>query len=141
MRTFGASQLNGSDRARRNKPNPMNMNKIITGASLVIGLFAAVALAAPPTVEEEGRIVGKWQVSSKPGHVRLYTISTGRNVKIVGSGLPDRSGKLAPQQDGSYFLKLDADAIQRIVFDSGKDQLVVQHYTLKKDLDRGLAPT
>ena len=119
----------------------MNMNQTSTAAAIVVFLLTALASAAPPTAADDAKIVGKWQVSSKPGHVRMYTISTGRNVKIVGGGMDDRSGRLSAQQDGSYLLKLDQDAVQRVVFDAAKDQLVIQHYTLKKDFERGLAPT
>lgn len=117
----------------------INWLRLAVGA--IILLFCIVpAFAAPPTAETDAKVAGTWQVSAKQGHVRIYEISAGRNVKIVGGGREDRSGRLTPQQDGSYTLKLDDNAIQRLVFVPANDQLLIEHYDYKKNFDLSLPP-
>lgn len=108
--------------------------------AIILLFWLVPAFAAPPTAETDAKVAGTWQVSAKQGHVRIYEISAGRNVKIVGGGRADRSGRLTPQQDGSYTLKLDGDAIQRLVFVPADDQLLIEHYDSKKNFDLSLPP-
>ena len=108
---------------------------------LLIGLLGALSsFGAPPTSVDEANIAGKWRVSP-PNHERIYVITTGRNVKIMGGSLKEKTGRLTPQQDGSYTLNLDGDAIQRIVYVAANDQLLIEYYEPKKNLERGLPPT
>ena len=112
--------------------------------SLVIRMWVACVLlslsafAAPPSAEVDAKIVGRWHVSP-PGLERVYEISTGRNVKIVGGDVKEKFCHLQPQEDGSYRMSVDVKSLAKIVYVAANDQLQIEFYKTKKDLDLGIA--
>lgn len=105
---------------------------------LIQFLLSCFLFAAPPTAEDDKAIVGSWQVTN-PFLTRIYEISEGRSLKLVGGEQGDKRGKLMPQDDGSYLADADG-AILRIVYVKADDQLIVTCYHSKQDLKRGLPP-
>src|SRR6185312_11063100 len=64
--------------------------------------FAIIALstfAAKPTPEDDAKVVGKWQVSG-PGFNRVYEISTGHTVRILGGAQKEKDSHMQPEDDG-----------------------------------------
>jgi len=106
-------------------------------AIVLILLLGATAFSAAPTAQDEAGVVGSWRVSGKDFE-RRYDISAGRNIKIVGSGIKEKRGRLLPQQNGSYLVHLDGDGVLRLVFTKTNDQLVVECFT-RKNLELGLS--
>jgi hypothetical protein len=107
-------------------------------AMTVVLLMVVSAFAAPPTLDDDAKIAGNWRVSP-PNLERVYEISAGRSVKITGGKLKDKFARLTPQEDGSYLMNLEANSVQKIVFDAASDQLLIEHYNTRKDLALGLA--
>jgi hypothetical protein len=104
---------------------------------LLAFLLAAHPLsAAPPTEADDKAVAGSWQVNP-PGTSRIYEISEGRTLKIVGGDKGDKRGRLMPQEDGSYLVDADG-AILRLVHLKPDDQLIVEFYRSKDDIKRGL---
>jgi hypothetical protein len=108
---------------------------------IIVGL-GPLASAAPLTAADEAKMAGKWIVMS--GHSgkiqRLYDITPGRNIRIAGSDLHDRKGRLTPRPDGTYFFKLEDDSNIRLKYAASSDELIVEYYKGKKDLELGLKP-
>lgn len=94
--------------------------------------------AAAPTAADDAKIVGRWHVSP-PGMERIYEISAGRNVKIMGGTMKEKFGHLTPQNEGYYTVNLEGGAVQKIVFSAATDQLAIEYYDSKKNLELGLA--
>jgi hypothetical protein len=92
----------------------------------MISLAGRDAFAAAPTAEDDVKIVGTWHVKG-PGFERLYEITAGRNIKIEGAGYEAKRGRLSPQQDGTYLVKLDKHEL-RIVYVRANDQLEVEGF-------------
>lgn len=103
-------------------------------AIFLMGIAASAALLAPA---DEARMAGKWIVSAS-GTERIYEITTGRNVKIIGSGIKDRQGHLTLQENGSFLVKLDHEELLRLTYTPSSDELIVEFFKSKKDLDMGL---
>jgi len=99
-------------------------------------LFSHSLLAAPPTVEDDKAIAGSWQVNP-PGASRIYEITEGRTLKIIGGDKGDKRGRLMPQEDGSYLVDADG-ALLKITYLKPNDQLVVEFYHSKDDIKKGL---
>ncbi|MEZ0388603.1 MAG: hypothetical protein ACAI34_16140 [Verrucomicrobium sp.] len=59
-------------------------------------------------------------------------------MKIIGGGMADRTGRLNPQPDGSYVLKLDGEELQKVRYVPASDELEIEHFDRKKDFERGL---
>jgi hypothetical protein len=108
------------------------------GVIVLLMIIGATAFPAEPTANDEAGVVGSWRVSGKDFE-RRYDISAGRNIKIAGSGIKDKRGRLTPQQDGSYLVQLDEDVVLRLMFTQANDRLVVECFT-KKNLSLGLSP-
>jgi len=103
---------------------------------MVVGTLAS---AASLTLSEEEKMSGKWIVNGG-GKERVYEITPGRNVRIEGSGLKDRRGRLTPQPDGTYVIKLEDDTHLKLTYAPASDDLTVEYYKGKKDLELGLKP-
>ena len=105
---------------------------------IFLSFSGSVVAAAPLTPVEEEKMVGKWLVNG--GDVsRLYEITAGRNLRIEGSGRKDRHGRLSPQPDGTYVVKLDGPFL-RISYVPASDALTVECFAGMKDIERGLQP-
>ncbi len=96
------------------------------------------AYSEPPTEEDHAAIAGSWIVTAK-GVERRYDITAGRNIKIVGGGYKEKRGRLTPQNDGSYHVKIDGNQILRLVYTRESDQLSVELFS-EKNLELGLSP-
>lgn len=114
-----------------------NLLTSIIGSVAVFALTAVSVSAAPPTAEDDAKIVGNWKVSP-PGLERVYEISTGHNLKIVGGNVKDKTGRLTPRNDASYTVNLEGGAIERIAYVRADDQLVIEYFDNKKSMDLGL---
>jgi hypothetical protein len=112
--------------------------KLIKFLTLVWVLLSGMTLAVPPTPEDDKAIAGNWQVTN-PFLTRIYEISEGRSLKLVGGKQPDKRAKLMPQDDGSYHADADG-AILRIIYVKADDQILVSCYSSKQDLKKGLPP-
>lgn len=99
--------------------------------------MAVSVFAAPPTAEDDAKIVGTWKVSP-PGLERVYEISAGRNLKIVGGTVKDKTGRLTPRNDGAYTVNLEGGAIERVSYVRADDQLVIEYFDNRKSMDLGL---
>ncbi len=108
----------------------------LLSAIALIFLIGANAFAAAPAEQDETNLVGAWHVSGKDFQ-RRYDISAGRNIKIAGSGIKEKRGRLTPQKDGSYHVQLDGDEVLRLVFTQADDRLLVECFT-RKNLQLGL---
>ena len=108
---------------------------LLVGALALSTLLGSTADAAPPGPDVDAKVTGRWQVATEPGSLRIYEISKLRYVKIVGGSREDRSGRLAPQDDGSYLLKLDNNQYQRVIYLPDSDKLLIEHFVKKQDMD------
>ena len=113
----------------------MNLTKLVF---LITLLIAPLLHSAPPTPEDDKAIAGSWQVSP-PNANRIYEISEGRSLKIIGGDKGEKRGRLMPQEDGSYLVDADGATLKLLYVKTG-DQLVVEFYASKDDLKRGLPP-
>jgi hypothetical protein len=93
------------------------------------------ARGAAPTAEDDAKIVGTWHVKG-PGFDRRYEITAGRNIRIEGDGYQAKRGRLSPQKDGGYLVKLES-LVLRIALLPANDQLQVECFT-EKNLQLGL---
>jgi len=114
-----------------------NLLTSLLGFVAVFALMAVSVFAALPTTEDDAKIVGNWKVSP-PGLERVYEISAGRNLKIVGGKMKDKTGRLTPRDDGAYTVNLEGGAIERLSYVRADDQLVVEYFDNKKSMDLGL---
>ncbi|MEZ0273992.1 MAG: hypothetical protein ACAH88_03740 [Roseimicrobium sp.] len=90
-------------------------------------------------MEDDQLVAGEWEVQSPKG-ARLYEIKANRNIRIEGGGLKDKTGKMRPQEDGSYIVDVEG-AILRLIHLKANDKLIVEYYSEKKDIERKLTPT
>ncbi len=104
---------------------------------MVLFLMLISAFAAPLSLEDNAKIAGNWHVSP-PNLERVYEISAGLSVKITGGKLKDKFARLIPQADGSYLMNLEANSVQKVIFDTASDQLTIEHYNSRKDFQLGL---
>jgi len=103
--------------------------------------FAVVtfsASAARPTPEDDAKVVGKWQISG-PGFNRVYEISPGHTVRILGGAQKEKDSHMQPEDDGSYRMIVKGTAMEKIVYLAATDELRVEYYHSKQDLDLGNA--
>jgi hypothetical protein len=112
------------------------LTSILRGVA-IFALMTVSVFAAPPTAEDDAKIVGNWKVSP-PGLERVYEISAGRNVKMVGGTVKDKTARLTPRNDGCYTINLEGGAIQKVVYVKADDQLVIEYFDNKKSMDLGL---
>lgn len=104
---------------------------------VAIVLVPVSLLAAPPSSDVDAKIVGQWRVSA-PGLERVYEITTGRNVKIIGGTAKDKFCHLQPADDGSYRMTVDIKSLEKIVYNPSSDELQVEFYKTKRDFDLGI---
>lgn len=118
-------------RSTRNLLAPF-LGSVAVSTIMVVSIFAA-----PPTAEDDVKIVGNWKVSP-PGLERVYEITAGRNLKIVGGKVKDKTGRLTPRNDGAYTVNLEGGAIERLSYVPTNDQLVIEYFDNRKSMDLGL---
>ena len=106
--------------------------------TIAVSAFTVIsAFAAPPTAEDDAKIVGNWKVTP-PGLERIYEISAGHNIKMIGGSVQDKSGRLTPRNDGSYTINLQGGAVQRVVYVKADDQLLIEYFDNKKSMELNL---
>ncbi|WP_042724355.1 hypothetical protein [Chthoniobacter flavus] len=101
-------------------------------------LFTLPAFAAKPAPEDDAKVVGNWQVSG-PGFNRVYEISPGHTVRILGGTRKEKDSHMQPADDGSYRMIVKGTAMEKIVYLPATDQLHIEYYNSKQDLDLGNA--
>lgn len=96
------------------------------------------AFAAAPTAEDDAKIIGSWRVSA-PHTERVYEISAGHNVKIIGGALKAKFCRLEPNDDGSYRMHVEVQRVEKIVYDAADDKLHIEYYRSEKNLELGIS--